>query len=97
VRRFHEDGGPAVIRITARGNAADYLLSELPADNAAGEHGYQLVKLAPDGEPTQTVYNVLLNLRTNAHTCDCPGGSWRGRCKHPGAVAALLWGGRADQ
>ena len=78
---------PGVVTITARGKAADYLLSRLPSD--FGE-AFRLEKFPPQGGE---VYHVLLSA-DGKHSCECKGFLRWGRCKHADGLAALKRAGR---
>ena len=78
---------PGVVTITARGKAADYLLSRLPSD--FGE-AFRLEKFPPQGGE---VYHVLLG-DGGKHSCECKGFLRWGKCKHADGLAALKRAGR---
>ena len=76
---------PGVVSITARGKAADYLLSRIPSDFG---DAYRLDKFPPQGGE---VYHVLLG---ESPSCECKGFLRWGRCKHADGLAALKRAGR---
>lgn len=68
-------------------NTEDYRLTELPVDFG---RGFELVKTGSDFGKT---YHVHLD-RELGNSCTCPGGIYRGTCKHLTAVTTLVELGR---
>jgi hypothetical protein len=79
----HPDGH-GLVWITVGKKVDPYWLSCLPA--AAGERAFCLEK--PDGQ----IHHVAL--LADGQTCDCPGFTYRGRCKHVAGLAALVHAGK---
>jgi hypothetical protein len=71
---------PGVVTITVGKEAADYFLTEVPADFG---RGFPVEKVG--GEE---VYHV--NLDGNGKACECKGFTRWGRCKHADGLAALV-------
>ena len=75
-----------VVRITVGKEAADYLLTLIPADFG---RGFLVEKVCFDAP---AAYHV--NLDGDKWTCECPGFVQHGRCKHSDGLAALIAAGR---
>jgi hypothetical protein len=75
-----------VVRIAIGKEAPDYLLTEFAADFG---RGFLVEKVSFDAP---AAYHV--NLDGDARTCDCPGHSSHGHCKHSDGLAALIASGR---
>ena len=75
---------PGVVTITVGKQAADYFLTELPADFG---RGFRVEKVG--GEEA---YHVSLD--GDARTCECKGFTRWGQCKHADGLAALQAAGR---
>jgi hypothetical protein len=84
---FNVDGLNAVIRIAVGKEAADYFVSRIFSDFGKG---FRLEKI---NDPADSIYRVNLS-PDGTRTCDCPGHSWTGHCKHADGLAALVKAGR---
>jgi len=75
-----------VVRITVGKEAADYLLTEVPADFG---RGFLLEKVCFDAP---AAYHV--NIDADRRTCECLGYLKHSHCKHSDGLAALVAAGR---
>lgn len=67
-----------------RGDVCSYTVGEI--DAFPGAKAFELVKLdLNDGD----IYHVRV-VRSDLATCDCPGGTFKGKCKHSAAVVKLI-------
>lgn len=76
--------GTGLIELTVGKDAAEYFLTELPADFG---RGFQLDKIG--GPATYAVH-----LDGAEKRCECMGFLHRGRCKHADGLAALIAAGK---
>jgi hypothetical protein len=83
---LNAEGGNGLVRISVGKEAADYLLSRIPADFGTA---FRLEKV---GEEDATPYHVNLNGRQT--TCECKGFARWNRCKHADGLAALSAAGK---
>jgi hypothetical protein len=81
--------GAEVGVLTVHGDrgAAEYLVSEFPAD---GGRGFSLAKLAGGTDPEAEGYDLFACGKGGAPTCECKGFYTARHCKHADAVAALI-------
>jgi hypothetical protein len=91
VARTIRKTAPGQVTIKA-GNLEDcYTLVEIPCGGAFDGRGFVCEKFGA-AEP----YHVFLSRNGQNDTCDCPGGTYRGKCKHVAGLRALLSRGRLD-
>jgi hypothetical protein len=76
-----------VVRITVGKQAADYFVTELPADFG---RGFRVEKIGLDC--TEAAYHV--NVNGAERTCECQGYLRHQHCKHVDGLAALIAAGR---
>lgn len=81
VRLLVNAGGLLAIMINDGKKREAYQVDDVPSQ--IGGRGFQLTK-ATDG----AVYHC--RVAGQFSTCDCPGGTYRGACKHLGALQALV-------
>jgi hypothetical protein len=87
-RRVHlYDGFPMLLEMTVGPVEFTYWLTPVPCDFGAT---FEVRKMLTDGG---TVYHVHIDDEGH-HSCDCPGGSYHGKCKHLSALLALVKSGK---
>ncbi len=82
-----EGAAPGVVRITVGKQAADYFLTELPADFG---RGFKVEKIGLECD--ESAYHV--NFNGAERTCECQGYLRHQHCKHSDGLAALIAAGR---
>src|SRR5689334_15625607 len=75
--------GPHALIIRQGDTLKGYWLSEIPCD--IGGRAFQLEKARAAGGESYTV-----RVEDGRAACDCPAGTYRGRCKHADAILTLL-------
>ncbi len=73
-----------IVRLTIDGKRTDYHFDVLHVDPEMGACAVEWGK-GPNDQP----YHVLV-ARDGSTSCDCKGGSYRGKCKHAAATPILL-------
>jgi hypothetical protein len=85
------DGLPGSLQITIGKEVHQYDVHPIPSDFGTAFRliKYELVRQADNTFELQDTarYNVLLNGEQS--TCDCPGHTYRGKCKHVDALTTL--------
>jgi hypothetical protein len=84
--RTPEGGGYGILNLAVNGEAILYWLRKIPSDWG---DGFELQKFSTFGNDVWHVH-----LSNEGHTCDCPSGVYRGKCKHMAALAKLREHGR---
>ncbi len=89
-RRAHliiaaEPGRPAAVELSVGKQSGAYLVTEIRTD--LGGRAFAVEKIS-----TGEVYHA--RVAPDVRTCDCPGGTYKGRCKHSDGLAALIEAGR---
>jgi hypothetical protein len=75
--------GSGVLSLTVGKLVNDYFVNPLPADWGTA---FRLEKFGSQGGE---VYLVNLDRQSGRHSCDCPGGTYHGHCKHVEALLVL--------
>ena len=83
------EGDWFLLSIEAAGRLDYYIARKLSADFG---QGYRLEKQSMETERPVEVYDVLLNGRRSS--CDCPGFTFHGRCKHLDGLRSLAAHGK---
>ena len=82
-----------LLTIRVDDESQDYHLTRIPCDD--GE-GYEVEKVDSNGHVLAT-HHVNLYPASGHHSCDCPGGTYRGTCRHLLALVALEKAGRLSR
>lgn len=92
VARTIRKTAPGQVVITVGGLGDSYGLAEVPCGGAFDGRGFVVEKFGSADGP----YHVFLSRSGQDDTCDCPGGTYRGRCKHMHGLRKLLELGKLD-
>src|SRR6185436_16036170 len=82
-----------VLTIRVGDESQDYHLTRIPCDDGEGWH---LDKIDENGH-VLAEYDVNLYPSNGHHACDCPGGTYRGSCRHISSLVALHRAGRLSR
>jgi hypothetical protein len=81
-------GTPDLLELTTNGKTFGYWLSVVGSDFGSG---FSLKKCAGDGQETYFVHVWHDHL---SDSCDCAGGTFKGKCKHQDAIRGLIQQGK---
>jgi SWIM zinc finger len=84
--RTPEGDSWGILNVAICGEATLYWVRRIGSDFG---DGFELQKFSTFGND---IYHV--HLSNEGHSCDCPGGTYHGRCKHMAALAKLRDHGR---